>query len=267
MVEIFSPSKLVSLRHKWSQPDSTRGATWDFDGAQVYPNHWMSYNHEMYFGLSAIFGCDTFDSLVVALSEKLGRKPHVIDLMGGAYFLNSPENTASLTGIRVHDKDSDFLEYKGGADDQEGQLYRKIIGCPNRRIIEADILSNAGWNTIYQQKLPPSDLLVCRPIGPFDCSHAIGDPLDDPTSYFGLYASLFRRMITLVNQNTGIVFTEIPDIVPDYELNTFFSTFDSSQKCQTDVFIVPDRSYHWVGVKRRYAVIQFGQTDTDTPTV
>ena len=255
--EPFSKSKLVSMREKWSEPDQTKGQTWEFDGVAHDPEHWMGYSHEMREGLG-MFGCKTFDKLTSYLREKLNRKPNVVDLMGGAYFLDFPENVGSLVGIRIHDKDTDFLEVSKKSKSERAWLLEKIIQSPNRRVIEADILTNAGWRVIKGENLPLADLVVCRPGGPFDVEHATVSRFDNPAIYAGLYTSLFRRMLKLVNKESGVVFTEIPDIFSDTEIDNFFVGIDKSEKSRTKVFTVPDVDYHWGGKKRKYAVVQFG---------
>mgnify|MGYP001572070828 CR=1 FL=1 len=109
--EPFSKSKLVRLKEGWSKPDREMTETWDFDGVSWGPEHWMSYDYEMREGLGG-FGCRTFDELVVSLTKKLGRRPNVIDLMGGAYFIEHLENTETMVGIRIHPKDGDFCTRK-----------------------------------------------------------------------------------------------------------------------------------------------------------
>lgn len=252
--EVLTTSKLKSLREKWSSPDRNLG--WEFDGVEANTEHWMGYNHEMSEGLS-VFGCKTFDELTLRIEKKLGRKPNVIDLMGGAYFLHSPENTSSLVGIRIQNKDQDFLEESNNKDNQESRLLSKIIKYTNRKIIEADILSNIGWNKIKESKVPLADLLVCRPVGPFDNRTAMGSEFDNPESYAGLYSSLFKRMISMVNRDGGIIFTEVPDIYSNDQIKKFFKDTDVSEGTDSFLFEVKDEDYSWGGKKRRYAVVQF----------
>jgi hypothetical protein len=253
--EGLTKTRLVSLRNKWSKPDEAKGKTWEFDGIPYSPDAWDSYNHEMRDGLNML-GCKTFDQLVGKLNNKLRHKPNVVDLMGGAYFLEDPEKTFTLTGIRIHDKDRDFNEiYKDGTDDFS-RRFRKIIQSPNRKVFEADVLSNEGWATI-RHNLPLADLLVCRPVGPFDNRNSLGDRFDNPNAYAGLYISLFKRMLGLVNKKSGVIFTEVPDVYSDGELKKFFTQLDRTEESQTTLFTVLDEDYHWGGAKRRYAVIQF----------
>jgi hypothetical protein len=254
--EALTKSRLTSLRTKWSEPDRAKGKTWEFDGIPYTPDHWEGYNHETREGLNT-FGCKTFDDLVDKLEIKLGRKSNVIDLMGGAYFLESPEKAQSLTGIRINDKDQEFMDVYGEKTDIYSMRFKKIIQSPNRKVIEADILSNNGWNTIKNSNLPLADLLVCRPVGPFDVRHSVSDRFDNPNAYAGLYISLFKRMLTLVNKKGGVIFTETPDVYSDKELKKFFDETDKVEGSHTTLFTVPDEDYHWGGMKRRYAVIQF----------
>ena len=256
--EQLSKSRLTALRENWSEPDRLRDHTWDFDGVFWGPEDSRSYDYEMRQGLG-LFGCKTFDRLVLHLKKQLGRKPTVVDLMGGAYFLEGPQNTQTLVGIRIHPKDKVFLEASAHYS-QEGRrdLYRKIISAPNRQIIEADILSNAGWQTILRQNLAPADLLVCRPMGPFDDQNAMASRFDDPKFYAGLYVSLFARMLKLVNRTSGVVFCEIPDVYTEEQAVNFFRQVDIRESSRTEVFTVPDRDYHWGKLKRRYVVMRFG---------
>jgi len=254
--EFLSRSKFVFLRKKWAEPDSRQGESWDFDGIPDSSDRWMSYDHEMREGL-ATFGCKSFDALVVSLKNKLGRKPVVVDVMGGAYFLNKVENTSALIGVRVHDKDGDFIDVYGNSNNQLSKSYLKITKALNRKIIEADILTSSGWNLIRRENLS-ADLLLCRPVGLFDNHRAMSSVFDAPEIYAGMYASLFRRMLSLVNRKNGVVFTEVPDIFSNKMIELFFSEQDSNIGSQTTLFTVPDRDYSWGGLKRRYAVIRFG---------
>lgn len=257
----FGVSALKDMRKKWTEPDRDQGHTWEFDGVPYEEDHgdWMNYDHEMRDGLSEL-DCKTFDDLVSILSNRLGRKPNVIDLMGGGYFLRNPENAAQITGIRIHNKDKDFLAVHKEGTSKYSQLVRKIIGAANRRVVDGDVLSSHGWKVIKNENLPAADLLVCRPVGPFDNKHAMGSMFDDPASYGGLYRSLFFRMLALVNKKSGTIFTEVPDIFPDAGLRSFFEDIDSKKGCKTKLYTVPDEDYSWGGKKRRYVVVQFGQT-------
>jgi hypothetical protein len=255
-IEHLTTSRLTSLREKWSKPDSRSGHTWDFDGVYHGIEYWKSYDHEMRGGLK-VFGCKSFDDLVIVLGNKLDRKPNVIDLMGGAYFLKNPENTNSFTGIRVHDKDSDFFSFNEEIDDELSVLTKKIISAPNRRIIEADILTVKGWNDIEKAEIPKADLLVCRPVGPFDVRHAMTDGFDKSGGYVGLYLALFKRMLKLVNKEGGVIFTEIPDVYNTKEINKFLKDLDEKENSRSRLFTVPDKDYHWGRVKRKYVVTQF----------
>lgn len=255
-IEPLTTSRLTSLRGKWSKPDSQPGHTWDFDGIYHGLEYWKSYDHEMKSGLK-VFDCKSFDDLVIALANKLDRKPNVIDLMGGAYFLRNPENANLFTGIRVHDKDGDIFSINEGVDDELSNISKKIIGAPNRNIIEADILTVKGWNDIEKARIPKADLLVCRPVGPFDIRHAKGDMFDIPEGYVGLYLALFKRMLKLVNKDGGVIFTEIPDIYNTKEINKFLKNLDEKENSRSRLFTVPHKDYHWGRTKRKYVVIQF----------
>jgi hypothetical protein len=255
--EYFSKTHLKELRGMWSSPDRDRGYTWDFDGVSPDPEGWTSYSYEMIDGLSE-FGCKTFDQLVDRLGNYLGRNPNVIDLMGGAYFLNFPEKTNTLTGIRIHNKDEDFIEAATDTSRVETKLIDKITKAQNRVIVEADILSSAGWKKIKEQNLEPADLLVCRPVGPFDNKRASVSRFDNPETYSGLYTSLFYRMTALVNKEDGVIFTEIPDIFEDADIKSFFDEVEVRERCKVSLFTVLDENYRWGGIKRRYAVVRFG---------
>lgn len=255
-IEPLTTSRLTSLREKWSKPDSRSGYTWDFDGVYHGLDYWKSYDHEMRSGLK-VFDSKSFDDLVIVLGNKLDRKPNVIDLMGGAYFLRNPENTNSFTGIRVHDKDRDVFSINEGIDDELSILSKKIISAPNRRIIEADILTVKGWNDIEKAEVPKADLLVCRPVGPFDVRNAMSDRFDIPEGYVGLYLALFKRMLKLVNKKDGIIFTEIPDVYNTKEISNFFKNLDEKENSRSRLFTVPDKDYHWGCAKRKYVVTQF----------
>lgn len=235
-----------------------KGYTWEFDGPHAYPEHWMSYNHEMREGLAKL-GCKTFDELVIKLYEKLGYKPNVIDFMGGAYFLTSPENTNTLTGIRVHDKDDDFAEAYQDNTSNTTTLFNKIVKTEVRQVLEADILSNEGWKIIRASNVPLADLLVCRPVGPFDIKNSVNSRYDEQEKYIGMYSSLFFRMLELVNKKNGIIFTGLPDFFTDQNVEEFFLKLDKQEQCKTILYTVPDKDYHWGGHQRRYAVIQFSE--------
>ena len=255
-LEPLTKTRLTSLRGKWSKPDRDKGRTWEFDGVPYSPEHFMSYNHEMREGLSD-YDCKTFDELVTILEKKLGRKPDVIDLMGGAYFLSEPGNVNTLVAIRVHDKDKEFIEVANEKDGKESRLIKKVTGASNRRVIDADVLTTKGWKDIEKAGLPKADLLVCRPVGPFDVKHAMDSRWDEPGAYVGLYASLFGRMLRLVNKKDGVIFTEVPDIYTEKEVKKFFVGVDEKEGSQTEELTAPDKDYHWGGRKRRYAVIEF----------
>ena len=137
-------------------------------------------------------------------------------------------------------------------------MYEKITGAPNRKVVDADVLSNSGWKAIRNASLVPADLSVCRPVGPFDDKHAMVSRFDNPATYAGLYISLFRRMLKLVNKEHGVIFCEIPDIYSESEARDFIEDIDREEGSETKIFTVPDQDYQWGGAKRRYVVVQFG---------
>lgn len=253
--EILTKSKLSRLRETWSTPDKDQAQAWEIDG--VYEtNDRKSYDQEMSEGLEG-FGCKTFDALVLWIGKKIGRKPNVIDYMGGAYFIHSPENTNSITGIRILNKDEALISSATDNDDLKKELLTKITQSPNRKVVEADILTHEGRNIIKNQNLPLADLLVCRPVGPFDLNRAMGSRNDSPESFVRLYTALFNQMLSLVNRDDGIIFSEVPDIYSDEEIKKFFVNIDKNEGSYSWLFTLKDENKHWGGATRRYAVVQF----------
>ncbi len=244
------------MKKSWAGPDNGEEDPWEFDGITENLDSRNSYDQEMAEGLDG-FGCKTFDELVLRLEKKLGRKPNVVDLMGGAYFLHDPENTNTLTGIRLLNKDEIFIMSVAGKNDYLSELTSKIIGAPNRKVVEADILSKQGWDVIKNQNLPLADLLVCRPVGPFDVKRSMGTRHDNPEAFARLYTSLFNKTMSLVNRDGGMIFTEIPDIYSDEQVKKFFGETDKREGSYSWLFTVKDERSHWGGAKRRYAVVQF----------
>lgn len=251
----LSHNKFKTLSQKWFEPDSRRGYSWTFDGVPETPDHWMGYNFELAKGLG-MFKCSTFDQLVKKLTNHLCQKPNVLDLFGGAYFLDFPQQANTVIGVRIHDKDQENLEGFDRRDTYSARVQR-IILSPNRKVIEADLLTEEGWNSL--STAPKTNLLVCRPVGLFDARHCMASVHDSPSDYTDLYVWLFNQALRLLSQNS-LFFTEIPDIFEDEKIYKFFSQKDSDLKSKTTIFEVGCRDYDFAGYKRRYAVIRFGST-------
>ncbi len=254
-MNLLPKDKLIALNKKWSEPDSKKGYSWPYDGVRDTPNHWMGYNHELRGGLD-LFNCLSFDELVIWMNQRLGYQADVIDLMGGAYFLENPENTNLLTGIRVHDKDRDFLELYDRESSSKSSRVKKIIYSSNRTIIEADILKQEDWDRIYSLN-KRAHLLVCRPVGVFDSYRSMANNFDNPAHYCNFYSWLFDNARKLLNPNS-IFFTEIPDVFDDQSVYDFFNHQDIVNGTITQIYFVPDADYNCRGHQRRYAVILNG---------
>lgn len=250
----LSNHKFQELSQKWSEPDSRKGWDWTFDGVPETPEHWMGYNFELSLGLKQ-FKCSNFDQLVKKLTRVLKQKPNVLDLFGGAYFLDFPTQTQTLTGVRIHDKDEEYLQ---GFDRRDSYSTRvqNIILAPNRNVLEADLLTQAGWNKVFKEA-PRADLLVCRPVGLFDVRHCMASVHDKAEEYEDLYIWLFNQAIKLLNKDS-LFFTEIPDIFSDEKVIKFFSQKDQELKTKTKVFEVDSPDYRWADYQRRFAVIRSG---------
>ena len=241
---------LTKLKILWNSPDSTRGRTWEFDGP-YYPNSWMSYSREMSDGLD-LFNCQSFDDLLILIGKLLKQKPNITDLMGGAYFIENSELAGTITGVRVHDKDQDFLSVFGESNNSKHKEMMKILSAKNRRVVEADLLTESGWRSL--KSLPKANLLVCRPVGIFDCRHAKVSRLDDSTLYHEFYEWLFDNLISLTS-NKSIIFSEIPDFMEDNQVIKFLKRKDKQNNSKSIIFKVSDEAYHWAGFERRYVVI------------
>lgn len=255
--QVLTKENLQKIRKKWEAPDADKNETWTFDGVPSSPEEYSSYDYELQEGLAS-FGVKTFDDLVVSLNSKLGQKINVVDVMGGAYFLSKPENAKTVTGIRIHNKDSDYRDLYQKHKTEHAAKGLHILNAGNRKIIEADLLSVKGWQKVNQQIGVVGELVVCRPVGPFEIKYALPGFFDTPEEFAGLYKSLFGRLMSLVNKEKGVVFTEIPDPYKDGEVADFLKSAAGRFGFKYKTYVAPN-DYSWSGYKRRYAVLNFGK--------
>jgi hypothetical protein len=229
---------------------------WDYDGVSQDTLSFESYNYTFQQALQSLWGCTTLDELVIFMTHKLGYPIHILDLMGGAYFLEHPEQAGQITGIRYQDIDPYLIDYYQSNRYPRRHLFEKISACPNRQVIVSDVLSQDHWRQLHQV-LPKVDLLVCRPVGLMDNERCIARTWNEKSDYAPFYHWLYQNILGLLKPDS-IMISEVPDVYDDLEILSFLSKYDSSHSTQSTLFYAPEDHYRINGYKRRYIVVTCG---------
>jgi len=135
---------------------------WGFDSFKYQEGEGerRSYNDHFWEELQIIFKVNSFEELVKKISKERGRPINVLDLFGGAYFLNDLSHVENLIGFRKEDIEEDLLKDQNNTD-----RLNALKSSDKHLVVTGDLFDLSDW-----RRLPASinyDLIVCRPEGPF----------------------------------------------------------------------------------------------------
>ena len=182
------------------------------------------------------FGFESFQQMVDQKAFDLHRELQVMDLFGGAYFLEDLENVSKIIGVRLRNVDKDLLkkEYTSFSfypPSAVKQKLQKLITDERRTILEGNLYKNATWEKIAQEAGDEGfDLIVCRPEGPFGHSQFPEEDIRGvkaPGSVKGeIFVYFLERVLKLLSIQGGILFTQIPVIgIDKADMNSFWEGY------------------------------------------
>jgi hypothetical protein len=191
---------------------------WEYDGIRGLENPRLSYEHTFEFFLDK-FNIESFQGLVDNRSKELNKKLKILDLFGGAYFIDDFKNVSQITGVRLSNPDEEFLSIVEGDYNSE-QYLRSLVENDKRNLIIGNLYSTKTWREIEKDNTSRGgggfDLVVCRPEGPFvnaiNKDISIKGVSDTGFSREEIFVSLLERALNLLSNDGGMLFTQTPDL-------------------------------------------------------
>lgn len=166
----------------------------------------------------------SFDDILLE-RIKNNESTHVLDIMGSGYFLTNPDNTTSITGVRLTDIDESLKIFNSSFNSQPIHKYiESLQSHRDRKIITGNIIDPRTWRKLTERKEEIQsgfDLVVMRPVAGWEniLPHSIDKELVtqdlNVNSIKGLEAggALFitylNRVIKMMNPNADF-FLEMP---------------------------------------------------------
>lgn len=227
------------LRDMQGLSGAVKDEEWSYDGIHLEKE--KSYE-ETFNQLLSQFGAENFSDFVEQKAIKLGRSIRVLDLFGGAYFLEDLDNVSKIVGVRIKNMDNAFLEQKYG---QVKNRFSYLVNNPKRKIIEGDLYKGKTWRSIRDDNSSNSggegfDLIVCRPEGPFRNTNLqnIESISDDGVAREEIFVSLLERSLEILSGEDGTLFTQTPNLITDDSISSvFWSSYISKKEEEGYKFI------------------------------
>ena len=146
-----------------------------------------------------------------------GKSTHIIDLFGGAYFLDDFTNIDSILGVRLKNLDKKIEhDYILKGNETALKRLRSIITSLKRSIIEANLLDNMSWNKINSHLLErgtkKADLIIVRPIAGVKKQIDRYDLSEEKAQFMFQF---LKRMYNLLSHDDGILLIHFTDSAYD----------------------------------------------------
>lgn len=213
------------------------GDNWGVDIFNDGVNGFYSYDARFQRLLRSV-GNESFTNLFE--ERKNNKLPvHVLDLMGGAYFLrpNQYSLVDSVTGVRLGNPEAGFiasceeeLEFdkkrNNGQPTEYTDLLRTRMGWiqqlnseGKRQVLYGSVYDKQTWDqlsaSMTARDIESFDIVICRPQGPFFENYLTGG--EKLTHYqklkYGLVFDLtFREVLSRVNRENGMMFFQVPEM-------------------------------------------------------
>lgn len=243
--ETITPPKYAP--NLYNPPDfATRESdSWGIDVFNRGPSSSNTYDCHFQAFLN-LLGCTSFVELIDKL--KSNGDVHVLDLMGGAYFLDPDQyqSVTSVTGMRLgnpepgivkfYTENIEFdLERSGGKQTEHSRgLLQELADIEllnreeKRKVVYGSVYDRSSWRSLdtsmRERKIDSFDLVICRPYGPFFERYITGEkPMSDKEKLrYGLvFDKAFREVLARVDKKNGVLFFQIPQIFDEQWILTW----------------------------------------------
>lgn len=237
MKELVAPKHFAPKLFEPLKCDRRTNDFWGIDGVSVREDE--SYEHT-FKNLLEYLGINSFPNYLQERKTH-GLTNHVLDLMGGAYFVPAEcyEFLDSITGVRlsdphdayVHHIQSDYEFTKKRNHPQSNDLkllkdyewalasFEFMHGSSKRDVVYGSIFETATWSDLDHARvargIPKFDMIVCRPAGPFYGENILGARKYSKQTllkYAAVYDRVFELTLARLDQR-GEMFLEIPGII------------------------------------------------------
>jgi hypothetical protein len=222
-----------------------------------------------------VAGFYSYDSRFKILLRKLGYESfieiidhfgsngdcHVLDLMGGAYFLkpNQYQSLTSITGLRLDNPEESFIrsnkeelvfDYNRNGKEteyskklkQELQDIDSLRNEEKREVVYGSVYDKRTWrelsNSMHKRNIDSFNLVICRPQGPFFERYITGEKTlsnREKLKYGLVFDKTFREVLARVNKSNGMLFFQIPQIFDSLWINEWVKRAESKYGLKIDV--------------------------------
>ena len=164
---------------------------WEFDPPFFEPGQRGSYESVFSKLLKEVGIEGTFAHYLKERKEG-GFSTNVLDLFGSGWFIGSPRNADSVTGLRLRDNSGDLKSQIASRLDEESPDYyfakqlkyaqgvvERFSEAQNCEVIEGNAYDGSTWRKLKDNRLQRGfahyDLITCKPEGAFSPRHISGN--------------------------------------------------------------------------------------------
>lgn len=228
---------------------------WEFDPPFFEPGQRGSYESVFSELLKKASIEGTFAHYLEERKED-GLSSNVLDLFGSGWFIGSPRNADSVTGLRLMDNSEKLKSQIATALVEEqphsyfaGQLkyaqgvVKRFSEAQNCKVIEGNAYDGSTWRKLkdnrFQRGFAHYDLIICKPEGAFSPRHISGSGprvIESREGYLRFFLRLLDRAYQSLSHNNGMLVSQVPEFAY-LELENLVPII--SERCGVDIFIEP----------------------------
>lgn len=202
--------ELSSIHSEWKR--RTLAGDSAFEAAQLSRND--------YWGVDGIRGGDAIRNLTEELLDSSpeewakdrktqGLSTHMIELLGGAYFVDDFSHVDSVLGVRLFNQDYNLMaKYEEMSDKRFVGRLKKILSTTKRSVVEGNVYRQLTWLKIRKELAKhftsTADLIIFKP--------AAGLRIDseDNLDFLTLQLfQLFKKAYDLLSSRNGIMLVHV----------------------------------------------------------
>jgi hypothetical protein len=218
---------------------------WAYDGMHATDNYDVEFAP-----LVRSLGYRNINELVGVRAAELDRSLNILDLFGGAYFLENLDQVSKIIGVRLKNIDASLNTkeaLQAWRSLHKEQELTELIQNPKREILEGNLYESKTWRALKERMsadISGFDLIVCRPQGPFGHfaspkTETIVNVKEDGTNAREqIFAMLLDRVLPLLSSEEGVLLTQTPAIDTDPKLvGQFWSEYERKKNQEGFEFV------------------------------
>ncbi|MBP9819531.1 hypothetical protein KBC79_02215 [Candidatus Woesebacteria bacterium] len=235
-----------------------KGDLWSVDVFPVLD----SELYDFWFGEQlAELGVESFPELFSEIMRTT-KSCHVLDLMGGAYFLKPEEysRVSSVTGFRLGNPESKYIEniaaelqyihenpeYGSSGYLQQLKSKAKLLSLlrqePKRAVVYGSLYDKDAWSVLDAsmsgQNIESINVAIVRPLGPFLNNHLTDEQSftdREKIKYAAVFTRVSNELLSRINRNLGFAFVQIPQLFPKVWIEAWAKKMETRFGCSVRV--------------------------------